>query len=92
MHRSSNNSHKQWHKQQLPSPTYNPHKRQDQHNQYSSSEDNQEAEEVNHNNLQPEDHQAVEGEEVVEEVAEVNQQPDNKLQDKLLQPHLVQSP
>jgi hypothetical protein len=50
------------------------------------------AEEDNHNNLQLEDHQAVEEVEEVEEVAEANQQPDNKLQDKLLQPHLVQNP
>jgi hypothetical protein len=45
-------------------------------------------EEVNHNNLQLEDHQAAEEVEV-EEAAEANQQPDNKLQDK---PQLLPSP
>ncbi len=64
----------------------NPHKRQDQHNQHNLlPEDNQAAEEDNHNNLQLEDNQAVEEAEeveVVEVVAEANQQLDNKLQDK----------
>ena len=36
--------------------------------------------------------QAVEEAEVVEEVAEANQQLDNKSQDKLPQPHLAQNP
>ena len=46
----------------------------------------------NHNNLPPEDNQAVE--EVVEEAvgeAEANQQQDNKLQDKLPLPHLTRN-
>jgi hypothetical protein len=71
---------------------YNLHKQQDQHNQYSSLEDNQAVEEVNHNNLQLEDHQAVEEVVVVVEAAEANRQPDNKLQDKPPQPHPAQNP
>jgi len=74
---------------------YNPHKRQDQHNQHNLlPEDNQAVEEDNHNNLPLEDNQAVEeAEEVeVEEVAEANQQLDHRLQDKPPQPHLVQNP
>jgi hypothetical protein len=71
----------------------NPHKRQDPPNQHNLlPEDNQAAEEDNPNNLPPEDNQAVEEVVVVEEVAEANQQPDNKLQDKPPQPHLVQNP
>jgi hypothetical protein len=70
-----------------------PHKRQDQHNQHNlPPEDNQAAEEDNHNHLQPEDHQEVEEVEEVAELAEANQQPDSKLQDKPPQPHLAQNP
>jgi hypothetical protein len=94
MHRSSNNSHKQWHKQQLPWLMYNLHKRQDQHNHNCLPlEDNQAVEADNHNNLPPEDNRAVE--EVVEveavEAEEANLQQDNKLQDKQQPHHLAQN-
>jgi hypothetical protein len=72
---------------------YNPCQWQDQHNRHNLPlGDNQAAEEDNHNNLLLEDNQAVEEVEEAEEVAEANQQPDNKLQDKPPQPHLIQNP
>ena len=87
-----NNSHKQWHKQQLLWLTYNLHQWQGQHNHNNLlPEDNLAVEEAdNHNNLPPEDNSAVG--EAVEEAAEANMQQDNKQQDKQQLHHLVPNP